>query len=383
MRIALVYDCLYPATVGGAERWLRAVAEVLAQEHEVSYVTRRQWRRGARPIAGVKCVAVAPGSPIYSRDGRRRALPPVLFGIGTFMHFLRHRRKYEIVHCLSYPYFSLLAVRVALAGSGTRVVCEWLECLTAEYWRTHGGLAGRAGPPLQRLCLRLTPEALVFSDHTARRMREEGFHGPLHNLGGLAPLAAAAGSSQPVGARRPLVVFAGRHVPDKRVMVLPEAIAVARRRIADLTAVIVGDGPQRAAVLRCIEELDLGDAVSAPGFVAEEEVQSLFRRAACVVAPSLRDGYGMAVAEAAACGAPVVVCPSPDNAAVDRVVEGVNGTVAASPDPQDIGEAIVRAVQGGPQLRNGVRQWFCAHSEEFAMTRTIERLCSLYSANPA
>jgi glycosyltransferase involved in cell wall biosynthesis len=382
VRIALVYDCLYPASVGGAERWLRALGEVLAEEHEVSYVTRRQWRHGARPIAGVKCVAVAPGSPIYSQDGRRRALPPVLFGIGTFMHFLLRRRKYDIVHCLSYPFFSLLAVRVALAGSGTRVMCEWLECLTDEYWRTHGGLAGRAGPPLQRLCLRLTPEALVFSDHTARRMREEGFDGPLHRLGGLAPRAGTADRSRD-GSGLPLVVFAGRHVPDKRVLILPEAIAVARRQVVDLTAVIVGDGPQRAAVLRRIAELELCDVVSAPGFVAEREVESLFRRASCVVAPSLRDGYGMAVAEAAAFGAPVVVCPSPDNAAVDRVVEGVNGTVAASPDPKDIGEAIARVVQQGPQLREGVRRWFSAHSDEFVMTHTIERVCSIYSADRA
>jgi glycosyltransferase involved in cell wall biosynthesis len=382
VRIALVYDCLYPATVGGAERWLRAVAEVLADEHQVAYVTRRQWRRRERPIAGVKCVAVAPGWPIYSREGRRRAIPPVMFGIGTFMHFLFRRQKYDIVHCLSYPFFSLLAVRVALAGSGTRVMCEWLECLTDGYWRSLGGLAGRAGPPLQRLCLRLTREALVFSDHTARRMREEGFDGPLYKLGGLAPRLATADLSAG-SSRVPLVVFAGRHVPDKRVMVLPEAIAVARRQVADLTAVIVGDGPQRADVLRRIDELELGDAVSAPGFVPEGEVESLFRRAACVVAPSLRDGYGMAVAEAAAFGAPVVVCPSPDNAAVDRVVEGVNGTVAASPDPKDIGEAIVRAVQQGPQLRERVRQWFSSHSDEFVMTNTIERLCSLYSEDRA
>jgi glycosyltransferase involved in cell wall biosynthesis len=383
VRIALVYDCLYPATVGGAERWLRAVAEVLADEHQVTYVTRRQWRHGVRPIAGVKCVAVAPGWPIYSRDGRRRALPPLLFGIGTFLHFLFRRNRYDIVHCLSYPFFSLLAVRVALAGSRTRVICEWLECLTHEYWRTHGGLAGRAGPPLQRLCLRLTPEALVFSDHTARRMREEGFGGPLHKLGGLAPPAAPGDSWQPGGSGPPLVVYAGRHVPDKRVMVLPEAIAVARREVADITAILVGDGPQREAVLRRIDELDLGDTVSAPGFIDEEEVETLFRRAACVVAPSLRDGYGMAVAEAAARGAPVVVCPSPDNAAVDRVVEGVNGTVAASPAPEDIGEAIVRVVEAGPPLRESVTRWFAAHSDEFVMTYTIERLCSLYSAERA
>jgi len=175
------------------------------------------------------------------------------------------------------------------------------------------------------------------------------------------------------------VVYAGRHVPDKRVMVLPEAIAVARRQISNITGVIVGDGPQRGPVLRRIDELDLGDAVSAPGFIAEREVESLFRRAACVVAPSLRDGYGMAVAEAAARGAPVVVCPSPDNAAVERVVEGVNGTVAASPAPQDIGEAIVRVVKGGSQLREGVRRWFSEHSKELELTQTIERLRSLYA----
>jgi hypothetical protein len=47
MRICLVYDCLYPHTVGGAERWYRDVAERLAAEgHEVTYLTLRQWPRG-------------------------------------------------------------------------------------------------------------------------------------------------------------------------------------------------------------------------------------------------------------------------------------------------------------------------------------------------
>ena len=36
MQIALVYDCLYPQTVGGAERWLRELALSLAEEHEVT-----------------------------------------------------------------------------------------------------------------------------------------------------------------------------------------------------------------------------------------------------------------------------------------------------------------------------------------------------------
>jgi hypothetical protein len=41
MRVCVVYDCLYPYTVGGGERWYRQVAERAAREgHEVTFATR-------------------------------------------------------------------------------------------------------------------------------------------------------------------------------------------------------------------------------------------------------------------------------------------------------------------------------------------------------
>ncbi len=47
MRVCVVYDCLFPYTIGGAERWYRNLAEHLAaQGHEVTYLTLRQWPRG-------------------------------------------------------------------------------------------------------------------------------------------------------------------------------------------------------------------------------------------------------------------------------------------------------------------------------------------------
>src|SRR5262249_53168892 len=47
MRVCLVYDCLFPHTVGGAERWYANLAERLAAEgHEVTYLTLRQWPKG-------------------------------------------------------------------------------------------------------------------------------------------------------------------------------------------------------------------------------------------------------------------------------------------------------------------------------------------------
>ena len=61
MRVCLVYDCLFPHTVGGAERWYRSLAERLAADgHEVTYLTLRQWERDEPPaIPGVRVVVAS------------------------------------------------------------------------------------------------------------------------------------------------------------------------------------------------------------------------------------------------------------------------------------------------------------------------------------
>ena len=46
---------------------------------------------------------------LYAGPGRRRILPPLVFGLGVLWHLLRHGRRYDVVHTASFPYFSLLA----------------------------------------------------------------------------------------------------------------------------------------------------------------------------------------------------------------------------------------------------------------------------------
>ena len=65
MRVAIVYDCLFPHTVGGAERWCRALAERLSDRHEVVYLTRRQWGEEG-PGTRFATVAVSPGGELYA-----------------------------------------------------------------------------------------------------------------------------------------------------------------------------------------------------------------------------------------------------------------------------------------------------------------------------
>lgn len=384
MRICLVYDCLFPYTVGGAERWYRNLADELVRDgHDVTYLTRRQWPAGDPPrIEGVRVLAVSPGGPLYTGDGRRSIGPPLRFGLGVLGHLARHRASYDVVHGCSFPYFSLLATRAALAGRDVTIGVDWFEVWSRAYWREYlGPLGGRVGDSVQRLCARLTPLAFAFSDVHAQRLREQGLRGEPVRLSGLyaGPLDARPGP----GPEQPLVLFAGRHIPEKRAALVPAAVAAARRELPGLRGLVLGDGPERERVLREIAALGLEGAVEAPGFVGPEEVEAAFGRATCMLLPSSREGYGMVVIEAAAAGTPSVVVAGPDNAAVELIDEGENGYVAASAEPAEIARALLRVHEGGAELRARTAAWFERNAPRLTAAASARAIAARYERGRA
>ena len=381
MRIALVYDCLYPWTVGGAERWMRALAEALAGEgHDVTYLTRRQWEPGDAPrIPGVRVVAVSPAEPLYGPDGTRTISEPLRFGRGVTGHLLRHRGRYDVVHSCSFPYFSVLGAAAALRGTGVPLFVDWFEVWSPAYWNEYlGGVRGRAGGLVQRACARVPQQPFVFSDLHGRRLAAEGARTAPRRLAGLyaGPLDA---EPAPTAGRAPLAVFAGRHIPDKRVTAIPAAVAAARGRVPGLHALVLGDGPDRPRLLEAIAEAGMQEIVRAPGFVEAGEVEAAIRRAACLLLPSQREGYGLVVVEAAAAGTPSVVAAGPDNAAVELVEPGVNGVVARSDAPADLADALVEAVTGGDALRERTAAWFAASARRLSVQASLEQVLAAYA----
>src|SRR5579875_3607705 len=274
MRICVVYDCLFPYTIGGGERWYRSLAERLAAEgHEVTYLTLRQWPRGhAGELPGVRVVAVGPRMSLYTAGGRRRILPPLVFGAGVLVHLLRHRRRYEVLDTAAFPYFSLLAAAAVRPLARFELVVDWFEVWSDSYWREYlGPLAGRVGALVQRLCARVPQRAFCISELHASRLREEGLKGQVTVLRGLYAPDARAAAREPASvepdAREPRVLFAGRLIPEKGVTLAVHAIALAAQRIEGLRGAILGDGPERAELDAAIAAHGLQGVVSAPGFV--------------------------------------------------------------------------------------------------------------------
>jgi glycosyltransferase involved in cell wall biosynthesis len=381
MRVCIAYDCLFPWTVGGAERWYRNLAERLAEAgHEVTYITRRQWEPGERPrLPGVRVVAVSRAEPLYGPDGNRTISEPLRYGRGVLGHLLRHGRDYDIVHMASFPYFSLLAAAAAQPRGGYRLVVDWHELWSALYWNEYlGGAKGVVGHAVQRACIRAPHRAFCFSRMHRDRLIAEGFRGTVDVLEG-----EYAGSLEPPvpNTARPHVVFAGRHIAEKRAAAIVPAVMRARAAIPGLRATIFGDGPQRRAVLAAIETCGAQGVVEAPGFVDAGEIDAALRTALCMVLPSSREGYGMVVVEAAARGTPSVLVAGEDNAAVELVAEDRNGTIAASASAEDLAAAFERIDSAGAGLRERTCAWFAANAERLSLEHSLRRVLESYAGD--
>jgi glycosyltransferase involved in cell wall biosynthesis len=379
MRICLVYDCLFPHTVGGAERWYRNLGERLASDgHDVAYLTLRQWPRGTDPgVAGVRVVVVGPRMPLYTA-GRRRILPPVVFGLGVLWHLLRYGRRYDVVHTASFPYFSLLAAGAVRRLCGFRLIVDWHEVWSADYWIEYlGARAGRVGGAVQTLCTRIAQRAFCFSRLHADRLREMRLKGEITVLEGEYTPKIPSPTAPLVP--EPVVVFAGRHIPEKRAPAVVGAVVEASRVLPGLRGIVFGDGPERPAVLAAIRDAGAERIVSAPGFVATETVDSTLARALCMLLPSRREGYGLIVVEAAAQGVPSIVVSGPDNAATELITDGENGIVAASPDPAELAEAILRVNRAGLPMRETTLAWYHRNQRRLSLENSLDTVVRAYS----
>ncbi len=166
----------------------------------------------------------------------------------------------------------------------------------------------------------------------------------------------------------PLVVAVGRLVRVKRFDALLRSLAAVKADFPALCAVIIGEGSERPALEALRDELGATEWVSLPGRVDDAALVDWYRRAWVVASSSQREGWGMTLTEAAACGTPAVATAIAGHA--DAVLDGESGLLVE--DLDDLPTALGR-VLGDEVLRSRLSKGALVRARWFTWDATARR----------
>jgi glycosyltransferase involved in cell wall biosynthesis len=190
---------------------------------------------------------------------------------------------------------------------------------------------------------------------------------------GVDPMFTPSGDKSPI----PLVVAVGRLVPVKRYEHLIRSVALARKLQPDIELTIIGEGYERQMLDDVVREVDGVEWVTFAGRISDAELVQLYRRAWMVASASAREGWGMSLTEAAACGTPAVATRIAGHE--DAVVDGETGLLVERDDPQAFAAALARLVQDD-QLRARFATAATAHAARFTWEATATGLMRALAA---
>src|SRR5512140_1306089 len=270
------------------------------------------------------------------------------------------------------PFFTPLYVREPLQGIIHHLFAE-------SIFREVNPLVGAYVYLTERLSLALYRGSkmpfIVVSPSTYQDLIERGFDpSALVQIG----LAVDHNLFRPTGVPRsptPLIGYFGRLKKYKSVDQLLLALPAVLRDVPALKAVIVGEGDDRPRLEALVRQLNIQDAVRFTGFVSEQEKVTLLQQMWFKVATSSKEGWGLTVTEANACGTPAIASNVPGLR--DAVQDGKSGLLYRYGDVEDLAGKIKLLLSDGElraRLSAGALAWAALFSWDEAARRTIEVL---------
>jgi glycosyltransferase involved in cell wall biosynthesis len=337
MRIAFVYDAIYPWVAGGAERRFHELGQRLRDRHDVSFVGWQWWDGPARiERDGVTLHGVGRPPGMYGSDGKRTVREAVAFSARLMPVLLRNR--WDVIDCSATPYLPLYTAALAARLTRTRLVATWHEFWGGHWdeYLPHRPRVARAARWLESGGRRLGDRVVTVSDFTARAMgmADEPRVDVVPNGVPVAEILDALPAEEASD-----VLFIGRLIDEKRVDLLLGAVELLIPRFPALRCAVVGDGPELRALQEQAVRLGIDRNVRFHGRVPAADIPRHLRAAPILAMPSIREGYGLAVAEAQAAGVVPVVVRSPFSAASDLVRDGEDG-VLVDPTAIELADAI-------------------------------------------
>jgi len=346
-KLLLVYDVSYPHVEGGGQRRMYEVASRMkAQGYDVDWLCFQTWDGDPSftDKSGIRYIGLPGYRGLYREDGSRRGREPVEFLMALLRSGFRFK-DYDIIWSGQWPMLHLAWWMLFPSVLGrAKLVVDWWE-IWGSTWFSYSRKFGLIGFLLEKFLIHRLPKAgtVVFiaprAYVQARQMNPQGRLALIHN--GIDLSAIKSALPDPDWASD--IVYLGRLKDHKRVDLL--LLALERLNIEHncrVTACIVGDGPEMAALKEMTASLGLTGQVKFAGAVASNNtVYEILLSSKIFVNPSVKEGGGsITLFEAFACGLPVVAFDCKDGIDPLLVGDEVSGKLVKNVTAAALSEAI-------------------------------------------
>lgn len=326
---------------GGAERYLIVVAEGLAQlGHDVTVLTASY--PGAYPDEVINQVR-------YVRRGGRYSIYPR----ALVSQILRAHSADVVIDVQNgVPYLSPLVRRGPVVNLVHHVHREqWPVVFGPQVSRAGWWLESRMAPAVYK-----RTEYVAVSEATKAELVTLGVDAGritvIHN-----------GTDDPPDvciprAAFPIVTVLGRLVPQKRIEMAMTAVAELARHIPDLQLRIVGSGYWEPTLRTLATELGIEERTVFTGYVSEQEKHQILAESWVHALPSLKEGWGLVIAEAGLHGTPTVAFADAGGT-TESIRDGVTGVLVKGGQPE-FTTALRRLLSDGEHrasLSNNAATW--------------------------
>lgn len=382
MKIAIFNDSIYPYSKGGSEKRDWEIAKRLASKgHDVNIFGVKEWF-GQKTInnEGVFIHGIDVKVRRHTKNGRRSIAQMVIFSIMAPISILHS--KFDVIVVCNSPYFLSFTMGLVSRIQGTPFFANWDE-IWGDYWYEYMSKIGATiGKEIEKLAVKFPDGIIAVSEDTRKKLIATGVNPKMisvikngidfKEISSIIPYSS-------ICFKKADVLFVGRLIKDKNADVLIKAIALAKTSHPGILCSIIGDGPEKEILTKLTKGLKLEKNIEFIGFLEKySDVIAHMKNSKIFAFPSTREGFGIVIIEANACGLPVICVESKYSRCVNELVEdGYNGFLLNNLDENILAKKI-EMLMDNEDLRlkmseNGIR--IAKEYDWTIIANQFEKLC--------
>jgi len=353
INILIVCEAVFPESKGGLERWLTTLSEELTKKNlNITYFNRQNINLNRN---GVQYISPFNFAWSYKSGGKRSIFQAIAFALGTFKHL--RNSNYDGIYCSSVPVLLIILIAFNNLWSKKVLIVEWFEVWSLKYWVSYIGYTrGIVGWLVQLLAQQLGDARITYNNNAFNYLHKKSFLGNSSNIIKLKGLYTNLNThkNKKHNLNRNDIIFLGRFTSEKQPILAIDIIS----ELVNIGWVghfwMIGTGPLKLEIEAKTKRINLENRVTILNNVSDQMVEKKMLSSFALLHPSKREGYGLAILEAAGRGVPAIMIRYPENRAIE--LEILPELVSESENPKDMVDLLLHAHKYQEQIRKKLKK---------------------------